>query len=230
MLQEYYSGNEAFAYRRFEKRLDNEDGPSILGLAAVFHDFITKHEDHLYNHAYDWGHWHGRYKYWLYKYEIDMAGPPSLLGSKNARKSLRRLFKENDVTLDHIVPRELEWKELSLNLESDSILKNWDPVDKEQAEKVWKDIQKTINGIGNLVLLSRSNNASLQNIAPYRRASEYKKFDLTSTSYSEISTWKSRAEWNDMDKDPWQIKIQTRGKELLTWMKIYFTKESTWAS
>lgn len=226
MLQEYYSGDKDFAYRKYKIESESEDGLSITGLAGVFQDYITKHEKQLLHSAYNWGHWHGRYKYWLYKYEIEMTEGQALL----VRSALRNLFKENDVTLDHIIPHELEWKELSKKGTMNNDLNSWDPDDRRQAEEIWKEIGKTINGIGNLVLLSRSDNASLQNISPFKRASEYRKCKLESLSYEEVATWKSRAEWSDDSKDSWQVKIEDRGKSLLTWMKGYFSNQATWKS
>jgi len=217
MLQEYYSGFKPFAYRKFE------DG-STTGLGGLFQDYIDKHEEHLLHRAHIWGHWHGRYKYWLYKYEVEMAGDQE----DKVRQSLRNLFKENDVTLDHIVPRGLEWKELSGNGAQNSELKDWDPTDKEQAEKIWEEIGKTINGIGNLVLMSRSSNASLQNIAPFKRTSEYRKFQLESISYNEVEAWKPRAKWIDGSNDAWNLKIEERGKRILTKIKEYLTDQATW--
>ena len=58
LLLEYYSGQKAFAYRNFQ-----------IGLSPIFRAYITKLEEQLLHHAYNWGNWHGRYKYWLYKHE-----------------------------------------------------------------------------------------------------------------------------------------------------------------
>lgn len=228
MLQKYYSGNKDFAHRKFQRESVDENGSSITGLAGIFHDYIKRHENHLLHRAYTWGHWHGRYKYWLYKYEIEMTEGRAQIDQ--VRSSLRKLFKENDVTLDHIIPHELEWRELSGKGAQTNELENWDPDDKKQAEDIWKEIGKSIEGIGNLVILSRSANASLQNMAPYRRASEYRKFELEGVSYNEISIWKARAEWSDMNSDHWKVKIEERGERILTKIKEYFTDEATWQS
>ena len=228
MLQKYYSGNKNFAYRKFQRESVDEDGSSITGLSGIFHDHINRHENHLLHRAYTWGHWHGRYKYWLYKYEIEMTEGREQIDQ--VRSSLRKLFKENDVTLDHIIPHELEWTELSEKGAQTNELKDWDPDDKKQAEDIWKEIGKSIEGIGNLVILSRSANASIQNMAPYKRALEYRRFELESVSYNEISTWKARAEWSDMTNDHWKFKIEERGERILTKIKEYFTDEATWPS
>jgi hypothetical protein len=219
LLKEYYSGKKSFAYRDFSLRRKNEHGEvtSITGLAEIFQDYITRLEIQLLHNAYNWGHWHGRYKYWLYKYEIENTVTSNRY---QVRSSLRKLFRENDVTLDHIVPRELQWKELSKYEETGNDLEKWKPDDKTQAVETWKEICETINGIGNLVLLSRSVNASLQNMPPFKRASEYQKFELESISYKEVATWIAYTEWSN--------KIKERGSRLLTEMKIYFTDSDTW--
>lgn len=224
MLQDYYLGNENFAYRKYKRESNNGEIASISGLAAIFGDYIERLNDHLLHRAYTWGHWHGRYKYLLYKYEIEMTEG----NVDQVRSSLRGLFKENDVTLDHIVPHELEWKELSENGAKDDNKENWDSDDRDQAESIWKEIQKSIDGIGNLVILSRSSNSSLQNMSPIIRSAEYKNLGLVSISYQEVSTWKPRNQWVDKEKDSWQAKIKERGLRLLTKMNAYFTAQRTW--
>jgi hypothetical protein len=232
LLEEYYSGKKSFAYRNFQIPRKSESGEEsvITGLAEIFRDYTTRLEEHLLHRAYNWGHWHSRYKYWLYKYEIEYE-------SKNAnsqqasqvRTSLRKLFKENAVTLDHIVPHELEWKALSVKGEQDNNIERWkDADDKKQAITNWESITKTIDGVGNLVLLSCSNNASLQNCAPFERAAQYESWGLKSVSYKEVTTWKAPIEWHDVINDPWQTRIEARGKRLFEWMKDYFTDRTTW--
>jgi hypothetical protein len=124
------------------------------------------------------------------------------------------------VTLDHIVPHGLAWAELSVKGETGDI-KGWtDQNDVKQAEEKWDNISKVIDGIGNLVLLGRSNNASLQNIAPSKRTAEYESWNLKSVSYKEVATWKDPTEW--------QAKIEYRGNDLIKWMEDYFTTKATW--
>jgi hypothetical protein len=179
--------------------------------------------------AYQWSNWHPRYKYWLYKYDIDYESKQR--GSDQgdqARSSLRKLFKESAVTLDHIVPHQLEWKALSETKEQDNDIESWKDDDRKQAEDNWEAIEKTIDGIGNLLLLSRSNNASLQNCAPADRAGEYERLKLKSVSYKEVATWKRRSEWREAKNDPWQARIEARGKRLLSWVQEYFTEPATW--
>ena len=226
LLAGYYSGKINFAYRDYSIRRSNGEGENILitGLAEVFLDYIARNEDSLLHRAYNWGHWHSRYKYMLYKYEIEMTDEQTI-PKATARIALRDLFKNSNVTLDHIVPHELEWKELSKNGAHDN---NLEPDDEMQAEAIWKEICKSIDGIGNLVLLSHSDNASLQNIAPSKRASEYRRFKLESISYSEVATWKCPSDWSDADRDPWQVRIQERGARILTMVKNYVTDDETW--
>lgn len=216
MLLQYYSAKERFAYRG----LDHD-------LGKHFQNHITKNQNGLLREAYGRGDWHGRCKYWLYKYEIEIAGDQKV----QVRNALRGLFKENDVTLDHIVPRGLEWKYLSTKEgDQNNDLEKWeDPANKEQAVKIWEEIEKTINGIGNLVLLSRSANAVLQNIPPYLRAEKYREiFELDIFSYKDVETWNARAEWSDKSTDAWNKKIEKRGEDILKMIKGYFTDSTTW--
>lgn len=234
LLGKYYSGETNFAHWPYKLRKRDDKGVDveIAGLGEIFPAFITRLNiaESLLHRAYIWGHWHARYKYWLYKYEIDKASSDQ---ANQVRTSLRKLFKDNEVTLDHIVPRELEWKELSRKAEADkpdNIIDGWeDTEDKMQAKEEWEHILKTIDGIGNLVLLSRSHNASLQNIAPYKRAADYRRLKLASVSYREVAEWKARKSWSD-DNDPWHVRIESRGKRLIGWMVEYFTDKSTWTT
>ena len=223
LLAKYYSGETNFAHWPYKGRKKDDKGVDveITGLAEIFSAFITRSniEEHLLHRAYIRGHWHARYRYWLYKYEIDKASSDQ---ANHVRSSLRKLFKENDLTLDHIVAQELEWKELSETGETHNEIYRWDPADRKQAEANWDEIIKTIDGIGNMVLLSRSDNASLQNSAPINRADGYEKLNLQSESYKEAKTWK------DPINDPWQAKIEARGERLLKWMNGYFTDKATW--
>ena len=212
LLREYYSGEKPFAYRKFEN-----------GLGKICLDFMEKYKDHFLHRAYGWRHWHSRYKYWLYKYEIENSSDQA-----GARTSLRGLFKDNDVTLDHIVPNELGWTDLSEKGEQNNNIEEWKcQKDKEQAKANWDEIFNTIDGIGNLLLLSSSHNSSLKNCSPCMRAAEYKKWGLGSKSYREVAEWKSRREWNN-DGDAWKDKIEKRGSCLMKWLEAYFTDKATW--
>jgi len=224
LLEEYYSGIKAFAYKSFESSRLDADGKEVVtcDLGALFRNYTIGLENELLHNAHNYGHLHWRYKYWLYKYEIEnereMSGSDRVT---QVRSSLRGLFKGNEVTLDHIVPRGLEWTELSLNGEKDPNIENWkDKDDREQATAIWGEIEKVINGIGNLILLSHSDNASIGNIPPFKRPAKYQKLKLESVSYREMATWRTPVEW--------QAKIEARGKLLFKWMVDYFTNIDTW--
>jgi len=222
LLGDYYSGRTPFAYRPFEVRSRRPDGTetTLFGLLQVFSDYITLRREDLLCRAYNWGHWHPRYKYWLYKYEIASACSDD---QSRVRESMRALFKQNEVTLDHIVPHELQWRELSNGSAQDDDIDHWpDRKDAEQARANWNKILTFIDGVGNLLLLSRSNNASLQNIAPFRRASEYAKCHLDSESYRDVGNWTDPLEWC--------FHMERRGVRLLEWMRVYFTSDATWAA
>jgi hypothetical protein len=230
LLAKYYSGETNFAYRPYRSRKGDDKGVDveITGLAEIFRAFIAKPniEDHLLHRAYEWPHWHPRYKYWLYKHEIDKAGADQ---TNQVRVALRALFKDNAATLDHIVPHGLDWRELSEKMATDANIDHWeDESDKDQARKHWKSISETINGIGNLLLLSHSDNSSIQNSAPSKRAAEYKKRNLDSVSYREVKEWKDRIDWSNDNSDSWQARIKARGEHLIKWMEAYFTDKATW--
>ena len=225
LLEAYYSGKKDFAYRPFKSSRRDEPGTESVktGLAEVVQDYMKRFREHFSRRAYHWGHWHWRYQYWLYKYEIEYENKSSFEKAGETRISLRKLFKENAVTLDHIVPHELEWKALSVKEETVNNINCWkDAEDKKQAEETWKKIAEVIDGIGNLVLLNSSNNTSLQNCVPIERAIKYKKWGLNSVSYKEVGEWK--------DPKEWQGKIEARGNCLIKWMQEYFTNNDTWAA
>jgi hypothetical protein len=194
----------------------------INGLEGVFRDYITRLNDDLLLRAYNRGNWHFRYKYWLYKYEIESEKTKGGTDqSDQVRSFLRTLFKDDAVTLDHIIPHGLGWNELSVSGEHQSDIRLWkDEADKRQAEATWQGIHEIINGIGNLVLLSHSDNASLQNIAPFNRADAYRKLNLKGASYREVEAWKASIEW--------RTRIEARGELLIKWMQDYFTAKPTW--
>lgn len=223
LIRDFYRGNKNFAYWKYEKKC-TKSGEIEVGLDAVFREFINRHDDQFRRRAYSWSHFHGRYRYWLYKYEVEMAAGNAGV----VRKSLRKLFKENDVTLDHMIPRELEWKELSLNREMTNKVESWKECDRDQAERHWEELKGCLDGIGNLVILSRSTNASLKNISPFRRAAEYQRLGLDSVSYVELAEFKAVADWKDPKTDSWEGRIDARGRRLMSKMKDYFTCDSVW--
>jgi hypothetical protein len=223
LLGKYYRNKESFAYWPFQtKRTENNVVTEINGLEGVFRDYITRLNDDLLLRAYNRGNWHFRYKYWLYKYEIESEKTKGGTDqSDQVRSFLRTLFKDDAVTLDHIIPHGLGWNELSVSGEHQSDIRLWkDEADKRQAEATWQGIHEIINGIGNLVLLSHSDNASLQNIAPFNRADAYRKLNLKGASYREVEAWKASIEW--------RTRIEARGELLIKWMQDYFTAKPTW--
>jgi hypothetical protein len=232
LLLEYYSGSVNFAAWPFLITRANENGENIskTGLEEVFRGYIATQKENLLHTAYNWKHWHSRYKYWLYKYEIEFKENESASNQTDQfRHSLRKMFKENAITLDHIVPHELGWPELSVTGEQNSDITQWkDDHDRKQAEENWEKILKNINGIGNLVILSHSVNASLKNIAPFKRAASYKEWELKSVSYEEVAKWTPPTEWGNDNNAPWHARIEARGERLISWMVDYFTNETTW--
>lgn len=128
---------------------------------------------------------YGWYKagYFLYKHEIQ--------NNANIEKIRADIFKDNVVSIDHIVARGLSWYNLGYPNYND--LSEDDKI-KIEADKLWKEISSVINGIGNLALSTISNNASDSNKLPSEHIKTYQKNGLGET-VKLVKTWESPKEF-----------------------------------
>ncbi|TDD74631.1 DUF262 domain-containing protein [Flavobacterium caseinilyticum] len=112
--------------------------------------------------------------YFLYKYEIQKGA--------NVERIRTDIFKDDKVSIDHIVARGLTWKSLGLKRESEEEIK--------QADYLWNEILGVINGIGNLALSTTSNNSSDSNGLPNDHINTYEKCGFIKTA-KQVKTWEN---------------------------------------
>ena len=167
-------------------KMDNESLPETVV------KYIQNNEGKILTNAFFW--WQEKMVYLLYKYEIEQGADLD---------ELRKIMKEGR-SIEHILPQEwiFEWvKENDTNI----ILPN--------EKNVREDIGKVINGIGNLLLITGSENSSKSNRHP-----KDKEYDSCSGgSYEKHNSnrdiWKNYAEWEKI--------IDERGKDLLNFLKKF---------
>ena len=95
--------------------------------------------------AYGWN----KTAYFLYKFEIAHGA--------NYKIIRKNVYKNDSLSIDHIVARSIEWKDLGI----EDYFSN-----KDQADLIWKEITTVINGIGNLSLSTSIANSSDSNGLP----------------------------------------------------------------
>jgi phenylpyruvate tautomerase PptA (4-oxalocrotonate tautomerase family) len=132
--------------------------------------------------------------YLLYKYEIYFED-----NKDEIRKELRILFT-NKLSVEHILPQTRD--------------KNWVNDGANEKSEFHNKVDSFVNGIGNLLLLSGSENSSEGNTHP--KDKEYKINNLG--SYKEHSLNKS--EWENSEN--WEGIINTRGEKIYTFLIDYF--------
>jgi hypothetical protein len=119
--------------------------------------------------------------YFLYKYEIQNCSREDIL------KIRTDIFKDDKVSIDHIVARGLSWKSLGF-VDYDKFSE--DDIQKKHANEMWKEILSVINGIGNLALSTRSYNSSDSNGLPNEHIGTYEKCGFKKTC-NQVKTWDS---------------------------------------
>lgn len=169
-------------------------------LQKVVRDHFVNAKDWILNSAFNG--WRNKWIYALYKYEISQGA------------NLRPIMKET-ISLEHILPQSWDRK--------------WLTEDGSQAEKPGVDqdhekhlrelaikIDSCINGLGNLLLVTREQNSSLSNEHPARKSY----MDICqSGSYSEHEKNRDRANpdsWNSAAK--WEPLIHARGEKIITFI------------
>jgi hypothetical protein len=123
--------------------------------------------------------------YVLYKYEI--------LNGASYEEIRKNIFKDDSVSIDHIVARGLSWESLGFaGYENDKL-----SVEKKQtANELWEKICDVINGIGNLSLSTASTNSSDSNGLPETHITSYEAAGLVKT-VEQVKNWKDPEEFAD---------------------------------
>jgi hypothetical protein len=149
---------------------------------VVLEDF-GKWKDQFLTSIFGWRR--DKVVYALYKYEV----------SQNA--DIRRIMKET-ISVEHILPQNWEWDWIE---KDDSPPKKFSVEEERQAnrQQMQSKISSCINGLGNLLLVTRQENSALGNEHPARK--DYLKI-CQGGSYLEHEEkrdlWKSSAQWETL--------------------------------
>lgn len=134
-----------------------------------------KNKNQILKNAFNWNR--NKMTYLLYKFEVDKH--------KSNRKDIREIMK-NGVSIEHILPQEWPW----------DFIEGIDSLS-EETKKFEKEITNIINGIGNLLILSPSENSSQSNSHPKEKV-----YSINSYSYrlhkENRNNWQNHLIWNEL--------------------------------
>ena len=183
--------DEARIKNEIKKYLENGFRPHrTKELQSIVVKYLDENKPKILSDAFNWNRWKSKITYAIYKYEA----------RNEARSSaeVRKMMKDK-TTLEHILPQEWnkEWiNERDLNETSEA--------------EFPKKIAAWINGIGNLLLLTKSENSSVGNKHPAD-----KKYRCSGGSYKEHNEsgekWRSSKEWPNL--------IRERGEKIFDFMR-----------
>jgi hypothetical protein len=160
------------------------------GLQSIVRAFLNQHKPWFLNQAYTG--WKLKIIYAVYKYE------------KRGGAKMRKVMQDK-ISLEHILPQ--EWYAL---IDTDE-KGNFTGMSKDKSDTFRKTIDDCINGIGNLLLLTQGENASVGKIHPAKK--EYPK-EYDGGTYKEHDDNPER--WNS--PNDWENLIQQRGKMIFEFM------------
>lgn len=161
------------------------------GLQVTVINYISGNKDMILNNAFHW--WNEKMVYLLYKYEVK---------EKANLEKLRNIMKLGR-SVEHILPQSWEWHWI------DDTKK--DPKNINEDDKSFnREIENMINGIGNLLLITSSENSSLSNSHP-----KEKLYTICSGgSYTKHND--NRVIWSDCKN--WKKNIRDRGELLYSYL------------
>lgn len=155
-------------------------------LQGVFKNYLKEKENNIKYSAFYF--WKEKMTYLLYKYEISL--------DENSRAHLRKVFKNNK-TLDHILPQ------------------NWQSIPGYISNEDFKNsIDSVINGIGNLLIVTQSENSILSDKAPQNKSYRNNQYG----SYKEFEEKKKY--WQDSNN--WMNLINDRSNKIYDFLFEYF--------
>jgi hypothetical protein len=169
-------------------RLDNKD------LQLVVKGYIIENREKVKTSAFFWHK--EKMIYLLYKYEVDKL--------KSSRQEIRNILKHG-ASVEHILPQEWQWEWMKIDQKN---------VTKE-AHQFNTEISKIINGMGNLLLLSPSENSSQSNSHP-----KEKNYPIIGESYQKHNDEKEK--WNNHNN--WKEIISERGEEIYSYLVEFIEK------
>ncbi len=161
------------------------------GLQGIVRSFVTdpKNTEQILKNAYYW--WRHKMIYTIYKYEV-------------SKKADIRYVMKGTISVEHILPQEWQWEWIEG-------WKNTDAPPKDRQDELLKDIGGFINGLGNLLLLTPGENASVGNTHPADKNYErYCIADVEGAPHQDREKWRSSESWKDL--------IQTRGEDIYNFM------------
>ncbi len=157
--------------------------------------YIMINKDNILNNAYHW--WSEKMVYLLYKYEMKIGAD---------KVKLREIMK-NGRSIEHILPQSWQWEWIG---EGDTI--------SEKGKNRKREIDGFINGLGNLLLISVSENSSVSNKHPNDK--NYSICD--GGSYKLHNNEENKKSWEEHSN--WDNNIIERG-ELIYKYLLEFIKE-----
>lgn len=156
---------------------------------------ISSKEKILLN-GFNW--WKPKMSYLLYKYELSIDNKILL--------HLRNVIKDS-ISIEHILPQSWEW--------------HWINADENNLTGKNKDFEKaiynSINGIGNLVILTTSENSSQSNSHPKEKVYNLNEYGSYKKHEENKARWESYENWINL--------IEERGSDIYDFMKNYFELE-----
>jgi hypothetical protein len=165
---------------------------------VVREDFETA-KDRFLKNAFGW--WRTKVVYALYKYEV----------AHNA--DIRRIMKDT-ISVEHILPQNWEWVWIE---EDDSPPKKFSVKEERQAHRqhIQSKVASFINGLGNLLLVTRQENSALGNEHPAR-----KDYLTVCQGGSYLEHEEKRDRWKSSDE--WDKLIAERGEDILKFIRRTF--------
>ncbi|MEO7172890.1 DUF262 domain-containing protein [Flavobacterium sp.] len=169
-----------------------QDWMDERNLPKTVANYIIEHKAYILTKAFHW--WTEKMVYILYKYEL----------SKNVDSQLMREIMKKGRSVEHILPQEWKWDWIG-ETNADNISEN--------GKEFHKEIDSIINGLGNLLLLTGSENASESNKHPKEKI--YKSY--AGGSYSEHQ--QNSIKWDDCKE--WKNLINSRGELIYDFLKKF---------
>jgi len=164
------------------------------GLQSIVLKYLKDNKENILNNAFFW--WKAKMIYVIYKYEL------------SRRAKLREVMK-GTISVEHILPQEWDWAWVEEEVDPSKT-----PSETERAslhEVVKKKVNSYLNGIGNLLLLTRGKNSAQGNIHPAKK--KYDSYDV-GDSYAEHN--RNSECWGSSEK--WPELIRARGEKIFDFM------------
>jgi hypothetical protein len=171
-------------------RKDKMENSNLLD---TVNSYIDNNKENILKNAFNW--WNKKMIYILYKYEL-----------KNGANcnQLRKIMKEG-CSVEHILPQEWSWDWIGENLNTPS----------NEGKEFNNKISDVINGVGNLLLVTGSENSSLGNKHPKDKI--YK-----SCSGGTYNNHNENSElWSDNKN--WEKLIRERGNNIYDFLKQFIS-------